>query len=71
MALTARTVPVALDISKAFDTINVHALIRKLIHIRSPGTIMTFITHYINGRKAYTTYINQASIQRQFKTGGP
>ena len=36
-----------------------------------PGTIIKFIANYINGRKAYTTYRNHTSKQRQFKTGVP
>ena len=54
--------------SKAFDTINIHTLIRKLLHTNIAGTIIKFIANYINGRKAYTTYINHTS-SRQFKTG--
>ena len=46
---------VALDISKAFDTINIHTLIRKLLQTNVPGTIIKFIASYIKGRKAYTT----------------
>ena len=34
-----------------------------------PGPTIKFITHYIKGRKAYTTYRNHTSSQRQFKTG--
>ena len=55
--------------SKAFDTIKIHTLIRKLLHTKIPGTIIKFITNYINGRKAYKTNINHTSSQRQFKTG--
>ena len=58
MAPPARTITVALDMSKAFDTINIHTLIRKLLHTNIPGTIIKFIANYIKGRKAYTTYIN-------------
>ena len=50
-----RIITVALDMSKAFDTINMHILIRKLLQTRNPGTIM-FLANYITGRKAYTTY---------------
>ena len=32
---------------------------------------MKLITNYIKGRKAYTTYRNHTSIQRQFKPGIP
>ena len=71
MAPPARTITVALDMSKAFDTINIHTLIRKLPQTNIPGTIIKFIANYIKGRKAYTTYRNHTSKQRQFKTGVP
>ena len=71
MAPPARTITVALDVNKAFDTINIHTLIRKLLQTNIPGTIIKFIANYIKGRKAYTTYINHTSKQRQFKTGVP
>ena len=71
MAPPARTITVALDMSKAFDTINIHTLIRKLLQTNIPGTIIKFIANYIKGRKTYTTYINHTSKQRQFKTGVP
>ena len=67
----ARTITVVLDMSKSFDTINIHTLIRKLLQTNIPGTIIKFIANYIKGRKAYTTYINHTSKQRQFKTGVP
>ena len=57
--------------SRAFDTINIHTLIRKLLQTNIPGTIIKFIANYINGHKAYTTYRNHTSRQRQFKTGVP
>ena len=57
--------------SKAFDTIHIHTLIRKLLHTNIPGTIIKFIANYIKGRKAYTTYRNHTCKQRQFKTGIP
>ena len=71
MAPPARTITVALDMSKAFDTINIHTLIRKLLQTNIPGTIIELIAKYIKGRKAYTTYSNHTSKQRQFKTGVP
>ena len=39
----ARTSTVALDMSKVFDTINIHTLIRKLLQTNIPGTIIKFI----------------------------
>ena len=71
MVLPALTITVALDMSKAFNTINIHTLIRKLLQTNIPGTIFKFMVNYIKGRKAYTTYRNHTSKQRQFKTGVP
>ena len=71
MAPHAPTITVAIDMSKAFDTINIHTLIRKLIQTNIPGTLVKFIANYTKRRKAYTTYINHTSSQRQFKTGVP
>ena len=61
IAPSARTITVALDMSKAFDTINIHTLIRKLLQTNIPGTIIKFIANYIKGRKSYTTYRNHTS----------
>ena len=55
--------------SKAFDTINIHTLIRKLLQTKIPGTIIKLITNYIKGRKTYTTYRYHTSSQHQFKSG--
>ena len=71
MAPPARTITVALDMSKVFDTINIHILIRKLLQTKIPGTIIKFIANYIKGRISYITYRNCTSIQGQFKTGIP
>ena len=71
MAPSAQTITVALNMSKAFDTINIHTLIRKLLQTNIQGTIIKFIANYIKRRKAYTTYRNHTSKQRQFKTGVP
>ena len=57
----ARAVTVALDMSRAFDTINIHTLVRKLLQTNIPGTIIRLIANYIKGRKAYTTYRNHTS----------
>ena len=71
MASPARTITVALDMSYAIDTLYIHTLIRKLLQTKIPGTIIKFIANYIKSRKAYTTYLNHTSLQRQFKTGMP
>ena len=66
MAPPARTITVALDMSKYFDPITIPTLIRKLLQINIPGTIIKLIANYIKGRQAYTIYINHTSSQRQF-----
>ena len=71
MAPPARTITVALDMSKAFDTIDIHTLIRKLLQTNIPATIIKFIADYIKGRKSFTIYRNHTSRQRQIKTGVP
>ena len=71
MAPPARTITIAFDISKAFDTINIHTLIRKLLQTNITGTLIKFIANYIKGRNPYSTYRNHTSSQRQFKTGVP
>ena len=56
MAPPSRTITVALDMSKDFDTINIHILIRKLVQTKISGTIIKLIANYIMVCKAYTTY---------------
>ena len=55
IAHPARTITLSLDMSKAFDTINIHTLIRMLLQIKILGTIIKLIANYIKRRKAYTT----------------
>lgn len=62
---------VALDMSKAFDTVNIHTLIHKIHQTNIPPTILKFTANYIKGRKAYTTYQDSQSKQQQLKTGVP
>ena len=64
-----RTITVALDMSKAFATVNIHTLTLKLHQTNIPHTIIKYIANYIKGRKAYTTFRNKTSTQRQFKNG--
>ena len=71
MAPPAWRITVALDMSKAFDTINIQTLIRMLLQRNMPGRIIKFIANYIKWRETYTPYRNHTSIQRQFKTGVP
>ena len=57
--------------SKDFDTLNIHTLIRKLLQTNILGTIIKFMANYIKGRKAYITYSNHTASQLHFKTCVP
>ena len=64
MALPARTITVALNMSKAFNTINIHTLFRNLLQAKITYTIIKIITNYIKGRKViFKSHILAASIQ--------
>ena len=54
MAPPARTITVALDMSKAFDIIDIHTRIRMLLQTKIPGIIINSIANYIKGLKTYT-----------------
>ena len=67
MAPPARTITVALDMSKAFDKINIHTLIRKLLQTNIPGTIIKFIANYIKRRKHIKiTHPNNVNLKLAF-----
>ena len=66
-----RTVLVSLDMSKAFDTVNIHTLINKLQETTTPPPLIKYIANYIKGRKAYTQYNQTNSKQQTLRTGVP
>jgi len=69
--LPHRSIVVSLDLSKAFDTVNIHSLINKLHQSMVPDTIIKFISNYIKGRKGYCEYKKHRSKSQKFKTGVP
>ena len=66
-----RTIAVALDMSKAFDTVNLHRLINKIRNQPIQPRIIRFIANYLKGRKGFTHFQNTNSKQQIFKTGVP
>ena len=54
-----RTILVALDMSKAFDTVNINLLINKLLSTNIPNSLIKFLANYLKGRQAYTTLQNK------------
>ena len=67
----SRTILVSLDMSKAFDSVNIHKLTDKILQTNIPTNIIKFTANYIKGRKAYTQYNNTSSKQKLLKTGVP
>src|SRR4030095_15081559 len=67
----SRTVPVSLDMSKAFDTVNIHKLINKILNTSIPPNFIKIIANYLRGRKAFTLFNNIASRKQTLKTGVP
>ena len=58
----ARTIVVVVDVSKAFDTVNIHTHThRKAATINIIPTTIKFSPNYIKGHKAYTTFSNHTS----------
>ena len=68
MVSPARTINVALDMSKSFDTINIHTLIRKLLQTTIAGTIIKLIAYYIKDAKPTQ---HTKTLQRQFGVLSP
>ena len=62
---------VALDLTKAFDTVDHLTLINILIRSSLPPTIIKWLTNYLRGRKVYTTYKDQISSQDAIHFGVP
>ena len=66
MAPPARAITVALDTSKAFDTTNIHTIIRKLIQTKIPDTITNFNATLHQGTQNPTQYIEIVNSKLAF-----
>ena len=72
MAPPARTITVALDMSKAFDTINIHTLTRELLQTTFQAQSLRSSQTTSRDAKPTQHYRNhRTSKQRQLKTGVP
>ncbi|MCP5014694.1 MAG: hypothetical protein GY938_05345 [Ketobacter sp.] len=60
-----------MDLSKAFDTVNIHTLLNKITKTDIPNTIIKFIANYLKDRKAFTTYNKYNSTRKLVRTGVP
>ena len=58
-----RTIFTALNMTKAFDTVNIYQIIHKIHNTHIPTTIIKFLANYLKGRRQYTSYNNHTSKQ--------
>ena len=67
-----QTVAVVVDMSKAFDNVNIHTLMYKLTQTDIPTTVTKIPPNYINGRQAWSTHFSTMRIKRMLiKIGVP
>jgi len=59
-----RTVLVALDMSKAFDTVNIYKLINKLLSTNIPNDLIKFIVNYLKDK--LTTLITMQNLRNAY-----
>lgn len=60
-----------IDFSSAFNTIQPHVLLRKLLHLNVNGTIIRWIHSYLTARPQFVRYIGTASKCLLTNTGAP
>ena len=64
-----RIISIALDMSKAFDTVHLHKFLHKSTQANLPNIVIKFLSNYIRGRKQFTLNNNTKSKQASIKTG--
>jgi hypothetical protein len=65
-----RTIIIALDLSKAFDSVD-HRLLIDLINDKCPSPIARWLSAYLRGRQSSTKFRNASSPFRIIRTGVP
>ena len=66
-----RTVTVALDLTKAFDSVNITTLIKLLLNSTLHPSLVRWLSAYLRGRQAVTSFRNSFSSPRIVRTGVP
>ena len=66
-----RTVAVAIDLSKAFDTVNHEILITEIYNLQLNGHIKRFLSSYLRGRQTFVEFRGGRSDHRKLKQGVP
>ncbi len=66
-----RTVSVAIDLSKAFDTVDHRLLLNDINNLPLNGYVKRFLCSYLRGRQTYVVFRNSESTYRKVKQGVP
>ena len=66
-----RTILVALDLSKAFDMVNHDILLSRVADTSLPGYLLRWLSTYLQGRQAQTSFRNTISSFRITRNGVP
>ncbi len=66
-----RTILVAIDLSKAFDTVDHELLLKDILHLELSDTLIKFLCSYLRGRQQYTVFRNCKSKYRVVRQGVP
>ena len=66
-----RTVSVAIDLSKAFDTVDHQLLLKDILDLPLNGHIKRFLCSYLRGRQTYVIFRGSKSPLRKMKQGVP
>ena len=64
-----RTVMVVLDLSRAFDTVNIGILMKIILETKLPLTIKIWLGNYLSGKQIYVTFRNINSKYKRVKQG--
>ena len=66
-----RTIVTSLDLTKAFDTVNLTRLKQKILSSSLPSTLKKFICNYLHGRKQQVLFQQSLSSHRNIHFGVP
>ncbi|MCP3667648.1 MAG: hypothetical protein GY696_35020, partial [Gammaproteobacteria bacterium] len=62
---------VALDLSRAFDTVDHELLLKDILHLELSGTLIKFLCSYLRGKQQYNDFCNCKSKFRVVRQGVP
>jgi hypothetical protein len=66
-----RTIVVAIDISKAFDSLDHCTLLQRVADSTIPGYLLRFVQNWLHGREMRTLFRDNISKTRKIKCGAP